>query len=345
MKQCTACHRHVRPLDPACPFCGELLRTGGAGRLGAVILLGALEAACGDKPGGEGTGSGSESTGTSGGGGVSTTSATGSSTDGGTSVAPTTTTTTATTNTPSGVTSTSDPSEGDGGSTFYGGGPISDFTNFECDIFQPDCPPGEKCALFDPFGGVDLTSSKCVPIAADPQPPGAACTIEGDDFSGVDDCEAGAWCDPLTDTCRALCIGPPEAQTCPEGFTCSQSFGFLQECLADCHPLTATCPMGEVCVALLSSDQFVCTGDASGDAGQALDPCMFVNVCDPGLACASETVSGECVMDGSGGCCTPFCDTMQPPDCPDPEQVCVPWFMADPPAGFETLGVCALPPP
>ncbi len=94
-----------------------------------------------------------------------------------------------------------------------------------------------------------------------------------------------------------------------------------------------------LCVA--NQGSFSCAVDASGDAGAYGDPCEFLNVCDPGLACLNPENLPDCDMQNAG-CCTPFCD-LGNPSCPDQALNCTAWFEeGQAPNGFENLGICVL---
>jgi hypothetical protein len=116
----------------------------------------------------------------------------------------------------------------------------------------------------------------------------------------------------------------------------------LAICLPWCDPLLQDCPGDSLC--LPSGDEFTCILDASGEMGQANDPCEFRNACDPGLLCLDSEAASSACDPRAQGCCQPFCELPDAP-CPNPDQECLPWF--DPqmpiPPGYEHLGICALP--
>lgn len=222
------------------------------------------------------------------------------------------------------------------------GGPHGD----PCDVWAQDCPPGEKCAPYANDGGGAWNDLKCVPVVDDPAQPGEPCVAEGGGVSGIDDCALGAYCwevDPEgKGTCISLCSGAPESPVCPSGSTCATTGdGVINLCLLNCHPLEDPCAGDDLCVGY--NGEFVCVLDTSGDGGQVNDPCEYVNACDPGLSCIDATYAGEC--DGlSYGCCQPFCDTTEPNACAGAGQECLPWYdEMTAPAGFENVGVCAVP--
>ena len=81
--------------------------------------------------------------------------------------------------------------------------------------------------------------------------------------------------------------------------------------------------------------------------GKANDPCELANSCAKGLVCINAATASSACMQGSQGCCQPFCEFMMgmDGDCPNPDQKCVQWFdpMLPIPPGLEDVGVCAIP--
>lgn len=218
----------------------------------------------------------------------------------------------------------------------------------DCDVWQQNCPRGQKCSPYSTDGDLFVDSSRCVPILPDPGQPGQPCTVEGSAATGIDTCDLGVVCwdvdaDTLSGTCVAMCEGSADEPSCDDPTTAcaSGSDGVLHICLPACDPLAPDCAADELCVAL--DGKFTCLPDASGDEGQVFDPCEFVNVCEPGLACAASTAASECDQ-GAAGCCLPYCDLDLPPNCPGAMQQCLPWYApGEAPAGHEDLGFCAVP--
>lgn len=218
----------------------------------------------------------------------------------------------------------------------------------ECDVWVQDCPQGDKCTAYS-VDGTTWDATKCVDIVDDPQPAGEACMTVFAPKTGLDDCDFGSMCffaedGILSGECVPLCTGTPDAPICPEGRSCAiANDGVLNLCLEGCDPLVQDCGPGQVCDFLPNAAPgfFTCQGFVPGDTG-ALEPCDFNEAqCAPGLVCGpGEQISGQC----AGDCCTPLCD-LGAPSCPDPAQVCAPWFEqgAVPPAGQEHVGVCLLP--
>jgi hypothetical protein len=178
--------------------------------------------------------------------------------------------------------------------------------------------------------------------------PGEPCDVEGSGVSGTDSCELGAMCwdvDPetLEGVCVAFCVGSADNPVCEDANTsCAiNGDGVLALCLPSCDPLLQDCGEGQLCAPV--ADAFSCVPDASGDMGAPGDPCEFINVCDPGMFCASTELVPGC--DGAGaGCCTAFCDLGEAPPACLPGQECTPWYEpGNAPPGHEDLGACALP--
>ncbi|MEM9453141.1 MAG: ribulose phosphate epimerase [Myxococcota bacterium] len=226
-----------------------------------------------------------------------------------------------------------------------GGGPV-----VECDVWDQDCPKGEKCMPWANDGGNSWNATRCSEIADNPGQVGDECTVEGSGVSGVDSCDESAMCyyvDPETGvgTCVGFCEGSPDNPMCEPGFLCAiANNGVLILCRRECDPLLQDCQGSAACLPAAGSDGFVCIVDASGETGAAGDPCEFINACDPGLTCTvAENVPG-CM---GAGCCTEFCDlTEVDPDaaCTQAGQGCVSWFeKGNAPPMLDHVGFCALP--
>jgi hypothetical protein len=243
--------------------------------------------------------------------------------------------------TSSGSTSSEDTS-GDG--TASNSGTDTDPTGgaLECDPFAQDCAPGEKCSAWADDGGSSWNATHCVPVDPDPAQPGEPCVVRGSGVSGIDNCDVGVMCwnvDPFTlmGTCVALCTGSVDDPVCEDDAASCQisNDDALNLCLPMCHPLLDDCPAGEGCYP--GDEAFHCSSDASGAAGAQGDECMFVNVCDPGLAC----IDGDFVGCSDPACCSSFCDFTDPTACTDAGLFCIPWYEeGQAPPGFEVLGIC-----
>ena len=199
----------------------------------------------------------------------------------------------------------------------------------DCDPWAEDCPDGQKCAPFATPGSPTWDAVQCVPIADDPAPAGAPCSVLDHPTSGLDDCVKHAMCwdlgPDLHGTCVAMCLGDGFNQaSCldPDHLCVQANDNVLLVCLPRCDPLLGDCPEGQVCIP--SATDFACAPDASGAGGQAFTPCAAGNTCDPGLVCADSSHTALCDPD-LPECCLPFCDLDQFDSCP-PDTACIPVF-------------------
>jgi hypothetical protein len=223
-----------------------------------------------------------------------------------------------------------------------GGGSI------ECDIWIDDCPRGQKCMPWANDGGSSWNATKCSPLADDPKGIGEPCSIPEYEPGGVDDCGPHSMCwnvDPetLMGECFAFCTGSEANPTCDDPCTTCRltSEGVLILCLPICDPLLQDCDEGQGCYPV--NDTFTCAPDAGGEMGALGDPCEFINVCDPGLFCASSETLPDCE---AASCCTPFCDAAGEDPCAGvPGVECIPWFDEgeDLPCGSGVVGGCLMP--
>ncbi len=209
---------------------------------------------------------------------------------------------------------------------------------------DPECPDGQKCTVDGSIG-----ETHCVEIAPEPKGLYEPCTSMGDLFDGLDDCGLGMLCWNVNERGQGICIGMCDGPESDIDCVCADpkaTPSWCQSCAVglcfpNCDPLLQDCQDDDLCIP--NGDAFVCVLDASGDEGQANDPCEFANVCDKGLVCLDPaTVSASCEP-AAGGCCTPFCE-FPGGACPNPDQTCVQWF--DPesvPEGSEHIGVCIIP--
>ena len=215
----------------------------------------------------------------------------------------------------------------------------------ECDVFQQNCGPCGKCVAHSEGGGGSWNATKCVPVTGDRQP-GESCMVEGS-VLGIDDCEKGAMCWGVNvegmGTCFALCTGSLAVPVCDSGSVCYYPGEVLNLCIPTCDPLLQDCDGTDLCIP--NQDQFICVLDGSGDNGAVNDPCEFVNSCDKGLVCLNTSSASSACMQGSTGCCQPFCDFSKMEACPNPDQKCVQWFdpMMPIPPGYEDVGACIIP--
>ena len=224
--------------------------------------------------------------------------------------------------------------------------PDGNSVSIECSVWDQDCMEGEKCMPWANDGGNSWNATRCSPVSPDAGQPGDPCTVEGSGVSGVDDCDVATMCwgvDPETNegTCVAFCMGSENNPVCDDPTTaCSiANEGTLILCLPTCDPLLQDCADGEGCWGI--DDDFVCAPDASGEMGVFGDPCEYINVCDPGLFCATATAVPGCA---SSGCCSEYCDLSEPSACMGENQMCLPAFeKGQTPPGYEDVGLCALP--
>jgi hypothetical protein len=75
----------------------------------------------------------------------------------------------------------------------------------ECSIIEQTCADGMRCVPSSLAGTPPWVSSRCVPVAADPQPLGAPCTRAA---AWNDDCDVDGYCPADGDepvVCRSLC--------------------------------------------------------------------------------------------------------------------------------------------
>lgn len=219
----------------------------------------------------------------------------------------------------------------------------------ECDIFEQDCPAGEKCMPWSSTGGSAWDATRCSPIDPNPNGVGDPCTVEGSGVSGIDDCDGTSMCwavDPETNmgTCIAFCTCSADNPICePEATVCSISNeGVLVICLPVCNPLDLqACPTGQMCTDS-PSGIFVCIPDASGRMGEVGDPCAYKNVCDPGLFCGDPGSVPGCA--DSSGCCSSFCTIGDNAACLAGQE-CVPWYEQGqaPDSCLAEVGACTVP--
>lgn len=221
-------------------------------------------------------------------------------------------------------------------------------TGQPCDIWQEDCPEGQKCMPVSLDGDDVWDQTVCAPVVGDPAGLDEPCQQLGDGFDGLDTCDKHLMCwevDPLTNTsvCLGLCTGTLNDPSCasPEAACQLPAESVLSLCLPTCDPLGEGCPSGQVCIPDRTAEHFICAPDLSGDGGQAFDACAFSNQCGPGHVCVSSDAAPPCdPMEPA--CCLPFCDLTEPDPCPGLDLECVPWFEPDnSPLPPPHLGVCA----
>jgi hypothetical protein len=215
-----------------------------------------------------------------------------------------------------------------------------------CDIYDDDCPAGEKCTPYASDGGIRPDATHCITLAEFPAGNGAMCSVQGWTASGDDDCDRGLYCvvydaETLEGTCTPFCSAADEGDlVCDAPATCVGNPDIIPRlCLTDCNPLEQNCPSDRGCYRV--NDHFVCLDDASGPAGGYGESCFFTNDCDPGMFCADPPEFFECPH--AMGCCTPFCDADDLDfECPGaPEHMCVRLFgEGEGPPGLNHVGAC-----
>lgn len=248
-------------------------------------------------------------------------------------------------------TTTTDPS----GNDDCGPGDCCDFVcppdvqgdDFECEVWEQDCPRGEKCTPWSNDGSNRWTASRCVPLVESPSQAGDPCTVEGSGLSGIDDCAFGLlclWVDPetLVGTCVADCSGSPENPICADPSTvCVTEFdGYLHQCMPNCDPFLQDCERG-TCFAFgeFENVHFAC-GVPLVPTIVDFEPCTHDWECAAGSMCPRDEHDPACE---AGRCCTPMCDLEVPDACAD-GRVCRPILPeGQGPPEFHDEGYCALP--
>lgn len=217
----------------------------------------------------------------------------------------------------------------------------------DCDIFAQDCPEGQKCVPYIDNGGSAWNALKCVMVIGTDEP-GDPCTSEPAS-SGIDSCIKGSVCwiaDVNGDRiCVGLCTGSPDDPVCdPPGFCQFDAEAIFSLCAPFCDPLLQDCTVtGEACYP--ANQGFFCVPNASGNGGQANDPCEFYNVCDKGMLCVEPALVGMGCPPDSLGCCTSFCK-FPGGVCPNLDQQCVQYLdpMQLPPNDpWLEIGFCGIP--
>jgi hypothetical protein len=196
-------------------------------------------------------------------------------------------------------------------------------------------------------GGTEWNSTRCAPIDATRIAPDEACVVEGNGYSGLDNCALATMCwgvDAATNqgVCYAMCSGSEDDPACPGGGECFIGYdGTIALCLDACDPLAPACAAHESCVFSAAADAARCVPTNLVTGLAYAEPCNgAVFECGSGLVCVHEANVPVC----ADSCCTAACDLAAPAPCPDAAagQVCVPLY-DDPPDGLQNLGYCGLP--
>lgn len=226
-----------------------------------------------------------------------------------------------------------DPSTSDG-STFISRSDVP--PSYQCDFFEQDCPPGEKCVPIDDdgSGGPPWNALRCRSVVPDPVGPSEHCTTMEGLRGPVDDCDDGSRC--IDGVCRAFCLGSERSPVCEEpGVAClifNDPWGF---CFSPCDPLAQDdCPEGDACYP--DAGNLSCVPNGSNGMGPPGTPCELSPECNPGSWCADDSDVPGCP---SSGCCSSLCalDDPMPPCLPG--QSCVPWDPGDP---TSNIGICVV---
>lgn len=213
----------------------------------------------------------------------------------------------------------------------------------QCDIFEQDCPDGQKCAHYY-VDGVLQDGHTCIEVLGD-QSHGASCTFDIE--TSTDDCDASSRCwnlqevdGELVGTCLAMCQNNADNPICPAMSDCYiSSLATIALCFEICDPLAPGCPAGQSCQWQFSSFTCVAGGDIS--VGEVCSG----GGCSTGTSCFDSRFIPSCA---GFSCCTQYCDLNLgdgPCDAVLPGTGCVPFFLDDEsPPGFEHVGLClALP--
>ena len=207
-----------------------------------------------------------------------------------------------------------------------------------CDPFYSlDCPEGEKCV---PGVVQGEQSTVCRPIVGDGEP-GDPCEVDED---YVDTCGASSWCG--LGVCRDYCDGTVDDPTCADpNFSCViTNDGNWIACMPACDPIMSTCAEGEGCVYTSYNNiygTFTCA--PVFEPGGLNEPCVYINGCEPRVACTSAAYLPDFQ---ASSCCSEFCPFMDPDAmCSIPGTSCESFWgeeMAE--EGYEHVGLCYVTP-
>lgn len=207
----------------------------------------------------------------------------------------------------------------------------------ECSVWEQDCDENWTCRpRSDGFDRPNAwVATRCVPLAAAPQPVGATCEVEGTAFSGVDSCGAEGMCwnvdpDTLEGTCVARCTGSAAAPVCADPETsCLIANGdnMINLCVARCDPLGSDCAAAEGCYP--TGAGFACLRQDLPLVQPPPSTCSVMSECPIGTACAIEA---SACADEEEPCCVSYCDLAAP--------VCTPGSSCVDALGDSTVGLC-----
>jgi hypothetical protein len=220
-----------------------------------------------------------------------------------------------------------------------------------CDVWQQDCPEGEKCVPSPREGENAWSEARCAPLFEEVLEAGDSCITlpwPSIDTEAIDNCVEGTLCwshenrfTVLPYACIPQCSGGPEEPQCPPGQACNVRDGQLALCeRIRCDPTYPWCLDGRSCV-FDGVDDFRCVPGPAVD-GTGFSPCEMPTDCAPGQLCAAaELAPGFCQAD-SASCCLPVCD-LDFPACNAEPLVCVPFFAAGTaPPEHANVGVCGV---
>ncbi len=128
----------------------------------------------------------------------------------------------------------------------------------DCDIYEQDCPAGEKCTAWASQGGELPDAVRCVSVSEPAGQPGDWCVVL-EPLSGEDDCAVGSFCqrglgDENYGVCVSYCAGGPKLGLCENpDQACGLFFGGVAPiCVSTCKEGISTCPVGQTCEELAS---------------------------------------------------------------------------------------------
>ena len=207
-----------------------------------------------------------------------------------------------------------------------------------CSQAADDCPLGQKCMPVSTDGDGHPDVQECRPVVSEPGESGEACSILGEEGSGLDTCERHSLC--RNGVCVPMCLGTYEYGVCVSAEArCEIIQGAVFLCEWKCDPLAQNCPADQGCYPI--DNGFSC--GPSGAKGPAAS-CDFINDCNSGLTCVNLDVRPSDCLEDSVGCCTEVCDVTEP-DCPG-DLECVGWWDDYPlllPRHLENVGICVDP--
>lgn len=267
MQRCGGCRRHVAAQESVCPFCRRSVGlVGGASTIAAsaavVIVVSTMLFACGEPSDGDDA---ADTTGAT----ANDSSGAAEATQGMSNTSTPTVTDASSSGFDTGVDDSTTEIDTDmtaGG--FIYGAPDGGGVTLECDVFEQDCPKGEKCQPWANDGGPRWNATRCSPLGGAAEV-GDPCAVEGNTVSGIDTCALGALCwvldaEALSGVCVAQCSGSAGAPECTGGLACAIiEPTIVNVCASTCGPASPTCAGEEVCTPI--GDIGYCLPDATGD--------------------------------------------------------------------------------